>query len=80
MKLPLFCFFILLLAGCANNQQKAIVTLCKEVKNSGKACGTVVGLTAKCAECTRSKENIDIENTEPLDISPLELQKNSMIW
>lgn len=80
MKTLLYCFFLLLLVGCANNQQKAIVTICKEVKNSGKTCSSVVGLSAKCAESARLKENIEIENAEQLDISPLELQKNSMIW
>ncbi len=40
----------------------------------------MVGLTAKCAECTRPKENIELENAGQLDISPLELQKNSMFW
>jgi hypothetical protein len=80
MKPLLFILFIVLLGGCANNRREAIETICKGVKSTEQTCSSAVGLTGKCEECTPSTENSESENTNQIDLSPIELQKNSMLW
>jgi hypothetical protein len=80
MKTLLLILFVSLFVSCSNNKREAIQTICKGVESTGETCRSAVGLTGKCAECAPTKENAVQENVIPIDISTLELQKNSMIW
>ena len=66
--------------GCRNNRKDAIETICKGVKSTEKTCRSAVGISGRSTEYIPTKEELIKENDNQIDISTIDLLKNSMVW
>ena len=80
MKALLFIICIVCLMGCGNNRKDAIETICKGVKSTEKTCRSAFGISGRSTEYVPTKEELIKENDNQIDISTIDLLKNSMVW